>query len=150
MRPIYDKNVRILSAAFGEEACSTDDGGYVCDGSSLGAYAYPDGNEEDKVGIEIWFAYGAESIDENKISFGHAFPNPASSVVRFNYQLPAACNVSVSVYNLLGQEVLSQRLDALQGQAALPVADLTEGIYFCNLKVDGRAVKTEKFVVKKY
>ena len=43
-RPYYDTNVRILNTAFGEEACSTDDGGYVCDGSSLGAYAYPDGN----------------------------------------------------------------------------------------------------------
>lgn len=115
-------------------------------------YAYPAGQEteEDMICIEVWFAFNAEGIDENKIVFGHAFPNPASSVVRFNYQLPATGNVSVSVYNLLGQEVMSQQLDALQGQAVLSVSDLTEGIYFCNLKVDGRAVKTEKFVVKKF
>ena len=113
-------------------------------------YAYIAETPADKVCLEVWFAYGASSIDENKISFGRAYPNPASSLVHFNYQLPATGNVSVSVYNLLGQEVLSQQLDALQGQAVLSVADLTDGIYFCNLKVDGRAVKTEKFVVKKY
>ena len=113
-------------------------------------YAYTSEAPDDKVCIEIWFAYGAQSIDENKVNFGHAYPNPAASVVRFNYELPSAGNASVSVYNLLGQEVLTQELSNLQGQAVLSVADLTDGIYFCNLKVDGCAVRTEKFVVKKY
>ena len=44
---------------------------------------------------------------------------------------------------------MSQDLNSLQGQAVLSVADLTEGIYFCNLKVDGRTVRTEKFIVRK-
>lgn len=129
---------------------SGDEASYLVGTSILRYYAFPADNTSNKTCIEIWFAYGATNIDENKISFSHAYPNPASSMVHFNYQLPATGNVSVSVYNLLGQEVLSQQLDALQGQAAFSVADLTEGIYFCNLKVDGRAVKTEKFVVKKY
>ncbi len=129
---------------------SDDESSYIVGTSVIKYYAYLADNADDKVCIEIWFGYGASGIDENKISFGHAYPNPASSMVHFNYQLPTTGNVSVSVYNLLGQEVLSQQLDALEGQAALSVADLTDGIYFCNLKVDGRAVKTEKFVVKKY
>lgn len=129
---------------------SDDESSYIVGTSVIKYYAYLADNTDDKVCIEIWFGYGASGIDENKISFGHAYPNPASSMVHFNYQLPATGNVSVSVYNLLGQEVLSQQLDAIQGQATLSVADLTDGIYFCNLKVNGRAVKTEKFVVKKY
>ena len=129
---------------------SDDESSDIVGTSVIKYYAYLAENTDDKVCIEIWFGYGASGIDENKISFSHAYPNPASSLVHFNYQLPATGNVSVSVYNLLGQEVLSQQLDALQGQAVLSVADLTDGIYFCNLKVDGRAVKTEKFVVKKY
>lgn len=113
-------------------------------------YAYSALDPDNTICIEMWFAYGADGIDENKVSFGHAYPNPASSLVRFNYQLPVNGNASVSVYNLLGQEVMNQELSSMQGQAVLSVADLTEGIYFCNLKVNGRAVKTEKFVVKKY
>lgn len=129
---------------------SDDETSYIVGTSVIKYYAYLVDNTDDKVCIEIRFGYGASGVDENKISFGHAYPNPASFMVHFNYQLPTTGNVSVSVYNLLGQEVLSQQLDALEGQAALSVADLTDGIYFCNLKVDGRAVKTEKFVVKKY
>lgn len=129
---------------------SDDESSYIVGTSVIKYYAYLADNTDDKVCIEIWFGYGASGIDENKISFGHAYPNPASSMVHFNYQLPATGNVSVSVYNLLGQEVLIQQLDGMEGQASLSVADLTDGIYFCNLKVNGRAVKTEKFVVKKY
>jgi hypothetical protein len=123
---------------------------FVVGTSVVRYYAYPSKDPDNAVCIEVWFAYGAEGVDENKVSFGHAYPNPASSVVRFNYQLPAAGNASVSVYNLLGQEVMNQELSNMQGQAVLSVADLNEGIYFCNLKVNGRAVKTEKFVVKRF
>jgi len=122
---------------------------FIAGTSIVKYYAYPADNEADQICIEVWFAYNAEGINENEVVLGHAYPNPASSVVRFDYELPGVANASVSVYNLLGQEVLKQDLTALQGQAVLSVADLTEGIYFCNLKVDGRTVKTEKFIVRK-
>ena len=119
-------------------------------GTSVVRYsAYSSDDPDNKICLVVWFAYGAESINENQVVLGHAYPNPASSMVRFNYELPSVANASVSVYNLLGQEVLKQDLTSLQGQAVLSVADLTEGIYFCNLKVDGRTVKTEKFIVRK-
>ena len=136
--------------SFHQAIASEEDPSVFITGTSIVKYfAYPADNENDKVCIEVWFAYGAEGINENEVVLGHAYPNPASSVVRFDYALPGVANASVSVYNLLGQEVLKQDLNALQGQAVLSVADLTEGIYFCNLKVDGRTVKTEKFIVRK-
>lgn len=113
-------------------------------------YAYSADDQDNTVCLEVWFAYGAEDVDENMVSFGHAYPNPATSQVRFDYQLSGEGNASVSVYNLMGQEVMNQQLGAMQGQAVLSVADLTDGIYFCTMKVNGRAVKTEKFVVKKF
>jgi hypothetical protein len=136
--------------SFHQAIASADDPNVFITGTSISKYyAYPANNEADQVCIEVWFAYGAESINENEVVLGHAYPNPASSVVRFDYELPSVANASVSVYNLLGQEVLKQDLTSLQGQAVLSVADLTEGIYFCNLKVDGRTMKTEKFIVRK-
>ena len=136
--------------SFHQAIASADDPNVFITGTSISKYyAYPANNEDDQVCIEVWFAYGAESINENEVVLGHAYPNPASSVVRFDYELPSVANASVSVYNLLGQEVLKQDLTSLQGQAVLSVADLTEGIYFCNLKVDGRTMKTEKFIVRK-
>ena len=83
------------------------------------------------------------------VQFGQAYPNPASSMVNFDYNINAGDRASVSVYNLLGQEVRNQQLNSLQGHLSISVADLNEGIYFCKLFVNSCAVKTEKFVVKK-
>lgn len=129
---------------------SGDPANFISGTSVVKYYAYPDGNEEDRVCVEVWFAYNAEGISEKMAySFGHAYPNPASSMVQFDYELSSLANASVSVYNLLGQEVMSQQINNLQGAVTFSVADLNEGIYFCNLFVNGQTVKTEKFIVKK-
>ncbi|MBQ0128843.1 MAG: T9SS type A sorting domain-containing protein [bacterium] len=107
--------------------------------------AYNERNEDDKVSIIVKFESDITSVDENQVSMSQAYPNPASSVVRFNVNCEGAA--SVALYNLLGQEVLTQ--DVENDQVVLSVADLNEGIYFCNLKVNGQVVRTEKFIVKK-
>lgn len=112
-------------------------------------YAYEERNPDQRISIIVRFRKSGESIVENPVyNLSHAYPNPASSVVRFNFELSSSNTASVSIYNLLGQEVKSQNLNGFQGQASISVADLNEGIYFCNLIVNGKAVKTEKFVVK--
>lgn len=114
-------------------------------------YAYDESNPLERVSINVTFTRSSDGVNENAVlRFGQAYPNPASSVVNFDYNINLGGKATVSIYNLLGQELLIQQLDGMEGQASLSVADLTDGIYFCNLMVDGRAVKTEKFVVKKY
>jgi hypothetical protein len=76
-----------------------------------------------------------------------AYPNPATNTVSFNYSFGG--NLCAVVYNLVGQEVMRQELNANDGQLSFSVADLQGGIYFCTMLVDGRAVSTQKFVVKK-
>ena len=112
-------------------------------------YAYEERNPDQRISIIVRFRKSGVGVVENMARLGHAYPNPAASLVHFDYELSAGNEVSVSVYNLLGQEVMSQRLNNLQGVAAFSVADINEGIYFCNLDVNGQAVKTEKFVVRK-
>lgn len=113
-------------------------------------YLYDVATPEDRLSFIVKFHRSGVGVDEQmQCNLGQAYPNPASSVVRFDYDLSEARNASVSVFNLLGQEVLRQELSAMQGQVVISVADLNEGIYFCNLKVNGQAVSTEKFVVKK-
>ena len=129
---------------------SGDPANFVEGTSIVKYYAYPFDNEDDKVCIEIHFVYDPNSVSEQSvINFGHAYPNPATSMVRFDYNLSSAENATVAVYNLLGQEVMRQSLNTLHGTAAFSVAELNEGIYFCNLFVNGQSVKTEKFIVKK-
>lgn len=112
--------------------------------------AYEERHPEDAVTINVVFHRSGEGIHEvGAVRFGQAYPNPASSVVNFDYNINASDRASVSVYNLLGQEVKSQQVNGVQGHLSVSVADLNEGIYFCKLFVNGCAVSTEKFVVKK-
>lgn len=107
-------------------------------------YAYAQDDADNKVSIVVRFFYDPTEVSENVASMGQAYPNPATSVVRFNVQ--GVENASIAIYNLLGQEVLRQ--DVVAGQNAISVAELKEGIYFCNLMVNGTAVSTEKLIVK--
>lgn len=129
---------------------SGDPNNFIPGTSVVKYYAYPSGEQENKISIEVWFTYNAESVPEMPVAnMGHAYPNPVSSMVHFDYNLMSTDKASVSIYNLLGQEVMTQEINALQGSVALSVADLQEGIYFCTMMVNGCAYATEKFVVKK-
>lgn len=111
--------------------------------------AYDENNPSERVTINVVFNKSGESVADHShtMTMGKAYPNPASSLVHFDYSFDG--NLSAVVYNLLGQEVLRQDLNANSGQMTLSVADLQEGIYFCTMMVNGRACATEKFVVKK-
>lgn len=112
-------------------------------------YIYDEANPDDRVNIIVKFHKSGEGVGENTrpMTMSKAYPNPASSLVHFDYSFDG--NLNAVVYNLLGQEVLRQDLNANDGQMTLSVADLQEGIYFCTMMVNGRAYATEKFVVKK-
>ena len=112
-------------------------------------YAYDEGDYDHRISINVIFNKSDVGVHETAVRFGQAYPNPASSVVSFDYNINAGDKASVAVYNLLGQEVMKQSVNSLQGRLSISVANLNEGIYFCNLFVNGCAVKTEKFVVKK-
>ena len=111
---------------------------------------YDAANPDERVSVAVRFHKSGTGVSEQvRYELGHAYPNPATSTVRFDYELSANGNASVSVCNLLGQEVMRQNLDAMQGHVSFSVSELNEGIYFSNLMINGRIVKTEKFVVKK-
>lgn len=109
---------------------------------------YDEATPNDRVTVAVKFLKSGEGVNENAaIQLGQAYPNPASSMVHFDYE--NADNATAVVYNLVGQEVLRQELNAIQGKLSISVNDLQDGIYFCNLTRNGQALKTVKFVVKK-
>ena len=111
--------------------------------------AYDERQPDDPVSIIVRFHKSGVGVAENSrpMSLSHAYPNPATTTVNFNYSFDG--NLCAVVYNLLGQEVKRQELNANDGQMSISVSDMQEGIYFCTMLVNGRAWTTEKFVVKK-
>jgi hypothetical protein len=112
-------------------------------------YAYDERHPDERISIMVKFHKSGAGLAENSrpMTMSRAYPNPASTVVHFNYSFDG--NLTAVVYNLLGQEVLREELNANDGQMSLSVADLQAGIYFCTMMVNGRAWTTQKFVVKK-
>ena len=86
------------------------------------------GNEDEPFSIS---AYNASlSIEDNKIDGFSIYPNPVNDILRFN-ALDAI--ESVSIYNLLGQEVL--RTQPNVSNTEVDMTSLPSGIYVVKVKV---------------
>lgn len=69
------------------------------------------------------------------------YPNPANSVIFIDFN--AASEISVSMNDVNGREVLWQTLSGLRNQ--LDISALRSGVYFMKLEGDG-FVKIEKII----
>lgn len=70
------------------------------------------------------------------------YPNPFRSTTMISYSIPEAGNVSLVVYNKLGQVVetlVSSRQDAGTYQVEFGRTDLTAGVYFYKIVVEGES-----------
>lgn len=112
-------------------------------------YAYPATEPDNRICVEVWFAFNATEVAENRIGFGHAYPNPASNQVSFDLKGQNNGVVNAVVYNLLGQEVKSTIVNAAQNRINIDLSDMQSGIYFCSFIVNDEVLGTEKFIVKK-
>ncbi|MCB2198836.1 glycosyl hydrolase 53 family protein [bacterium] len=85
-----------------------------------------------------------------------AWPNPFNATVRLSYSLDVASNVSLAVYNLLGQEVRllrTARQTAGQHQVVWDGADyagqgLPSGIYFVTLTTNAATVNKKVLLLR--
>lgn len=90
---------------------------------------------------------GQDLLKQMKLS--DAYPNPASTVARIDYSLPAGMeNSHLVISNLLGAKVKEIPVSSLQGRIDIPVSDLPNGIYFYTLKTQNNLAITQKFVVR--
>lgn len=83
------------------------------------------------------------------VSINNLFPNPATDETNVNIDLKKSGNVTVSIVNLIGQEVNSVNagnLSAGNNTVKLNLGNLKAGIYFINVDVDG-STTTKKLTV---
>lgn len=86
--------------------------------------------------------------DNYATEIGYPYPNPADAYVQIDFALAAPTELSVEVYNLLGQRVLDQR-GMFDGQSTAGfVMDLPNGTYFMRVTGGGMQV-TRSFVLSR-
>lgn len=84
-------------------------------------------------------------------SLGQNYPNPFNPVTKINFQIPAKGNVTMKVYNQLGQEVgvlVNKVMDAGYYSADFDASKLSSGIYFYKLTA-GSFTQSKKMMLIK-
>ena len=111
---------------------------------------YTISNPEDKLIVEVSFMYSPDGVEviTNVEEFSNAYPMPANSVVNFDYSFNTSVNAEIVIYNMMGQKVMARDINGMQGKASINVSDLTDGVYFYSLVVNGKTEKSSKLVVR--
>ena len=113
-------------------------------------YLYEEGSHEQFV-INVTFKYSLDGIEDYNSAevFSNAYPMPASDVVNFDYNFASSENAEVAIYNMMGQEVLRNSISGMSGKLSINVSDLTDGVYFYSLIVNGKTEKSSKLIIRK-
>lgn len=78
------------------------------------------------------------------------YPNPFSDITYFEYSLPEDATISLSIYNVMGQEleVLIDSEEASAGihQQTFDARHLPDGVYYCILTIDSQQI-TQKILL---
>ncbi len=150
----------------GEVLSAFPDNNPLGNGVKLGAYFYMD-----KLG-RGWFpadtnyvhirGEGVTAIEDNAHSvindyeLYQNYPNPFNpeTVIRYDVQTLHATSVHIdlTIYNLLGQKVrtlVSEKKRAGKHKVTFNAGDLSSGVYFYQLRIDGNPVSTRKMILMK-
>jgi hypothetical protein len=87
----------------------------------------------------------------NRFEISQNYPNPFNPATKISYAIPAKSNVSLKVYNLLGQEVatvVNSVQNAGTHEVNFDASQLSSGVYFYTLKA-GDFVSTKKMMLLK-
>jgi ligand-binding sensor domain-containing protein len=111
-------------------------------------------------GLSVYQA-GKVSVEETKIPKDFSrpsnfvlyqnYPNPFNPITTITYSLPYGADVSLNVYNINGQMILSlvnERQNAGYYSVRLDGSKLSSGIYFYQLKAEN-FVQTKKMIIMK-
>lgn len=86
------------------------------------------------------------------ISSSNIYPNPATDIVNIEFTLTENQKADVRLFNAIGEQLtINQSTNGFQGEnnMQLDVADLSEGVYFAQIMLNGNIAATKRFVITK-
>ena len=85
----------------------------------------------------------------NPMTTTRVYPNPATDVLNIEVNASQASEMSINVYNIMGQNVMSKNVNITTGMntRSISTSELNSGIYFVTVKANGFE-NTMKFIVK--
>lgn len=140
------------------QLCTNFEGDLVYPAGTLGSstvkFVFFDmDNPNDSSYVIVNYNIGYVGRSENlakSVKVSNAYPNPATSVIYFDYKLPAnTSSAQIKVSNLLGNIVSTIELTKNEGKAEINVNNLKNGVYFYTIMINNSATVTRKLVVKR-
>jgi len=125
------KSVGGLGVFYWEPEC------YNWQGYQMGAW--DPATEEPTVALDAFLGKYATAVDESNQPEGfnlRVYPNPFNPSTTIQYELPFRSRVSLTIYNVLGQEI-KRLVDGYEGQGYHDIIwsanSFASGVYFCRL-----------------
>jgi hypothetical protein len=110
-------------------------------------------DENESITVVAQFTTEYVGLHEGIMKEGYVsevYPNPATHMINFDYQLtPQVSQASVKVINLLGEVVKDVNFGLGSNNKRIDVSDLSNGVYFCSIMINGEIYETKKLVVQK-
>ncbi|MCU0437005.1 MAG: T9SS type A sorting domain-containing protein [Raineya sp.] len=98
--------------------------------------------------IEVVPPNTGKLFENHQISVSNPYPYPANEFVSFSYQiLQNNVDAKIALYDVLGNEVASYRLQSEYNKVVIQTSSLRTGVYFYTLTIDGKNMITKKLVV---
>jgi len=92
-----------------------------------------------------------QTVPNNLFNMGAIYPNPAADMLNLSLNLTQPATVSVSMYNMLGEEIQAQNYDMLPSginRLQFRVNNLPPGVYLCNISACGYTT-TQRVVIER-
>jgi hypothetical protein len=75
------------------------------------------------------------------------FPNPNNGEMQLSYTLTSATSATVTLYDMGGRMMYSNKIDARNNMLTISKPDLGSGVYYYTVRVDNKELKTGKIVI---
>ena len=122
-------------------------------GTSTIEYCFhPVGNEN--IGACATIAYVvSETADVSEITgkYSHSdvYPNPVENSGRIDYTIPSGATGEIVTRDITGKEILRFTSLYSDGVVEIDATELSQGLYFSTLEINGTVTSTKRFVVAK-
>lgn len=109
-------------------------------------------NSEQNVKVVIKFWASPMGVSEDVMTGGSIsdiYPNPATTAVNINFDMPSTVNTAkVQLINLLGSVVKEVNIEPNSSNLSMDISELKGGVYFYAVVINGDVYKTRKLLVK--
>jgi hypothetical protein len=90
-------------------------------------------------------AFLSDNVQSRVVKF---YPNPASTIINFEFSKPVQRGFILQVFNFVGKKVFES--NAVSQKTSVPLTDFYRGIYIFQLRdKSGRIIESGKFQVSK-